>query len=151
MNWYDRVVDNLSELPSFITYYEAELHKAKDEVKIRGNLEKQLSTLPGITEERMSQLQTVENVLEHLNIQLRKIRSQQFKKFLENYNRALSSRDAEKYADGVDEVVDMESIINTVSYLRNQYLSIMKGLESKNYMLGHIVRVRTAGYQDVEL
>jgi hypothetical protein len=24
-------------------------------------------------------------------------------------------------------------------------------LESKNYMLGHIVRVRTAGYQDVEL
>jgi len=25
----------------------------------------------------------------------------------------------------------------------------MKGLESKNYMLGHIVRLRTAGMEDI--
>jgi len=27
----------------------------------------------------------------------------------------------------------------------------MKGLESKNFMIGHVVRLRTAGMEDVQL
>ena len=51
-------------------------------------------------------------ILNYLNIELRRTRSKSFKKYLENYNRALSSRDAEKYTDGEQDVVDMEKIIN---------------------------------------
>jgi hypothetical protein len=83
-----------------------------------------------------------------LNIQLRKVRSTTFKKYLENYNRALSSRDAERYVDGEAEVIDMESLVNEVALLRNRYLGIMKGLESKNFMMGHLVRLKTAGMED---
>jgi hypothetical protein len=90
-------------------------------------------------------------VLNHLNIQLRKIRRKHFVKYLENYPRALTSRDAEKYVDGEDDVVDFETIINEVALLRNKWLGIMKGLDSKSWMSGHIIRLRTAGMEDLTL
>ena len=74
-----------------------------------------------------------------------------FKNYLESYARALSTRDAEKYADGEDEVIDFETLINEVALLRNKYLGILKGLEAKQWQLGHITRLRTAGMEDVSL
>ena len=35
--------------------------------------------------------------------------------------------------------------------LRNKYLGILKGLEAKQWQLGHITRLRTAGMEDVSL
>jgi hypothetical protein len=61
----------------------------------------------------------------------------------------LTSRDAEKYTDGEDEVIEFEVLINEVALLRNKWLGIMKALESKNFMLGHVVRLRTAGMEDI--
>ena len=149
--WYNKVVKNLGELPDFITFYQNELEVAKAEIKIRGNVEKELSNLPGVTEQRFNQLQEIEAVLEHLNIQLRQIRQKHYKKYLEGYARALSSSDAGKYAEAEDEVIDMETIINEVALLRNKWLGIMKGLESKNFMLGHVTRLRTAGMEDASI
>ncbi len=149
--WYNRVVADLSEIPAFINYYEHELTQAKYEISIKGKLEKAASDLPGVTEHRFNQLQEIEGILNYLNIQLRKIRRKHFQKYLESYNRALSSRDAEKYVDGEDEVIDYETIINEVALLRNKWLGVMKGLESKNFMLGHVVRLRTAGMEDVSI
>jgi hypothetical protein len=147
--WYNRVVANLGEIPAFIDYYEGELGAAKADIKIRGNVERALSNLPGETEHRFNQLQEIEAILEHLNIQLRRIRQTHYKKYLEAYARALTSRDAEKYAEAEDEVIDMETIINEVALLRNKWLGVMKGIESKNFMLGHVVRLRTAGMEDI--
>ena len=147
--WYNKVVANLGEIPAFINYYEQELIEAKADIKIRGRVEKELSDLPGQSEHRFNQLQEIEAILEHLNIQLRKIRQKHYKKYLEVYARALTSRDAEKYAEAEDEVIDMETIINEVALLRNKWLGVMKGIESKNFMLGHVVRLRTAGMEDI--
>jgi len=150
-NWYTKVTDNLANIPDFITYYEAELESARREVGIHGLVEKSIKELPAITEIRFNQLQEVEAVLNFLNIQLRKIRRKHFVKYLENYPRALTSRDAEKYVDGEDEVVDFESLINEVALLRNKWLGIMKGLDSKQWMSGHIVKLRCAGMEDVQV
>lgn len=147
--WYNRVVADLSNIPSFIDYYEKELISAKGEIGIHGNVEKNISRLPGVTEHRFNELQEIEAILNYLNIQLRKIRRKHFQKYLEAYNRALTSRDAEKYVDGEDEVIDFETIINEVALLRNKWLGVMKGLESKNFMLGHVVRLRAAGMEDI--
>ena len=147
--WYTKVSGDLSTIPDFIAFYENELAAAKYEVSIKGNVEKNVASLPGITEHRFNQLQTIEAVLKFLDLQLRQIRSRHFKKFLEGYNRELSSRDAEKYADGTDEVVDFETLINSVALVRNHYLGLIKGLESKNFMLGHIVRLKVAGMEDM--
>lgn len=147
--FYNRIVADLSVIPAFIEYYEGEMVSAKTEIRIRGRVEKELSDLPGMTEHRFNQLQEIEAVLEYLNIQLRKIRQRHYKKYLEAYARALTSRDAEKYAEAEDEVIDMETIINEVALLRNRWLGVMKGIESKNFMLGHVVRLRTAGMEDI--
>ena len=149
--WYSRVVADFSNIPDFISYYETELENAKHDVRIGGLIEKNITALPGITEHRFNQLQEIEAVLNHLNIQLRKIRRKHFQKYLEGYARALTSRDAEKYVDGEDEVIDFETLINEVALLRNRYLGILKAMESKNFMLGHIVRLRAAGMEDIQV
>ena len=149
--WYSRVTANLGNIPDFIHHYERELDEAKKECRIGGLVEKNISALPGITEHRFNQLQEIEAVLNYLNIQLRKIRRRHFQKYLEGYARALTSRDAEKYVDGEDEVIDFETIINEVALLRNKWLGIMKGLDTKQWQMGHIVRLRTAGMEDIQV
>ena len=150
-NWYTRITTNLGVIPDFISHYDNEIISAKSDVKVYGNVEKNIAALPGITEHRFNQLQEIEAVLNYLNIQLRKIRRKHFQKYLEAYNRALTSRDAEKYVDGEDEVVDFETLINEVALLRNRWLGIMKGLEAKQWQMGHIVRLRTAGMEDIRI
>ena len=149
--WYNRIVSDLSVIPDFITHYESELAAAKSDCRLGGVIEKNITALPGITEHRFNQLQEIEAVLNYLNIQLRKIRRRHFQKYLEAYARQLTSRDAEKYVDGEDEVIDFETIINEVALLRNKWLGIMKGLDSKQWMAGHVVRLRTAGMEDITL
>jgi hypothetical protein len=150
-NWYTRITVDLAVIPDFITHYETELISAKKEVKVYGNVEKNIAAIPGITEHRFNQLQEIEAVLNYLNIQLRKIRRKHFQKYLEAYNRALTSRDAEKYVDGEDEVIDFEVLINEVALLRNTWLGILKGLEAKQWQMGHIVKLRTAGMEDISI
>jgi|TARA_B110000977_G_C10808167_1_gene389174 hypothetical protein len=151
MSWYGKVTHDLSNLPGFIMHFEKELEDARKDVGIYGIVEKSLRSLPGITEHRFNQLQEVEAVLNHLHIQLRKIRRKYFQKYLETYARALTSRDAEKYVDGEDEVIDFETLINEVALLRNKWLGILKGIDAKQWQLGHIVKLRTAGMEDVSL
>jgi hypothetical protein len=149
--WYSRVTANLSAIPDFIAHYERELESARPDCVLSGPVERNIRDLPGITEHRFNQLQEIEAVLNYLNIQLRKIRRRHFQKYLENYARALTARDAEKYVDGEDEVIDFETIINEVALLRNRWLGIMKGLDSKQWMAGHVVRLRVAGMEDVQI
>jgi len=149
--WYSKITASLGAIPDFIAHYERELDDAKRDCKIGGIIEKNITALPGITEHRFNQLQEIEAVLNYLNIQLRKIRRRHFQKYLEGYARALTSRDAEKYVDGEDEVIEFETLINEVALLRNRYLGILKGMESKNFMLGHIVRLRAAGMEDIQV
>ena len=150
-NWYTRVSQNLIVIPDFISHFENELLSAKQEVKVYGNVEKNIAAIPGHTEHRFNQLQEIEAVLNYLNIKLRQIRRKHFQKYLEAYNRALTSRDADKYVEGEDEVIGYEILINEVALLRNRWLGILKGLEAKQWQMGHIVRLRTSGMEDITI
>lgn len=147
--WYNKVVDDLGNIVDCIAYFEDELESARYECGIRGSLEKSSASLPGITEHRFNQLQEIEAILEHLNIELRKERSKVFRKYLEAYNRQLSSRDAEKFVDGEESVITLTHLCNQFSLLRNKFLGIMKGLDTKQWQIGHITRLRTAGMEDI--
>ena len=151
MTWYAKVSRDIAHLPSCLDYFYDQLEQAKAEVKIHGNVEKASASLPGQVEHRFNQLQEIEAILEYLNIELRRIRSKAFKKYLENYQRALSSRDVEKYVDGEADVVDMEKIINEFAMLRNQWLGIIKALDIKQWQLSNIIKLRTAGLEDITL
>lgn len=149
--WYNKIVADLENLPNCIDYYDQQIEEATFECKIKGNLEKQIAELPGLLEYRFNQLQEIEAILEFMNIQYNKEFRKQYKHFLEGYDKALTSRDAEKYALNEDVVIIAEELKNQVALVRNKYLGIMKGIEAKNFMLGHITRLRAAGLEDVTL
>jgi hypothetical protein len=150
-HWYSKISKDIAHLPACIDYFYVELDQARTEVKIYGNIEKSSSVLPGIVEQRFNQLQEIEGILEYLNIELRRLRSKTFRKYLENYQRALSSRDVEKYVEGEPDIVDMEKIINEFALLRNQWLGIIKGLDIKQWQLSNIIKLRTAGMEDASI
>ena len=151
MGWYSRVSRDINEIPAAIQYFETELQAAKQEVKLKGNVEKQAAEMPGIVEQRFNQLQEIEAILNYLNIELRRLRSSFFKKYLENYQRALSSRDVEKYVDGEADVVDYEKIINEFALLRNKWLGLLKALDQKQWQITNVVKLRVAGMEDATI
>lgn len=149
--WYNKVSKDISHIPDAVAYYEAELLAAKSDTRITGNIERAAASMPGIVEQRFNQLQEIEAILEYLNIELRRLRSQHFRKYLENYQRALSSRDVEKFVEGEADVVDFEKIINEFALLRNKWLGIVKGLDVKQWQLSNVIKLRTAGMEDATL
>ncbi len=151
MTWYSKVSKDISYIPDAVVYFEAELMAAKNDSRIAGNIEKAAANMPGIVETRYGQLQEIEAILEYLNIELRRLKSQHFRKYLENYQRALSSRDCEKYVDGEADVVDFEKIINEFALLRNKWLGITKALDVKQWQLSNIIKLRVAGMEDATL
>jgi len=151
MGWYSEVSRDIGKIPDAISDFETELMAAKQECKVKGNVEKLAAELPGIVEHRFNQLQEIEAILNYLNIELRKLRSSYFKKYLENYQRALSSRDVDKYVDGEADVVDFEKIVNEFALLRNKWLGILKGLDQKQWQITNIVKLRVAGMEDASL
>ena len=151
MGWYSDIAKDISKIPDAIQYFEDELIEAKSQIRIKGNVEKAAAEMPGIVEQRFNQLQELEAILEYLNIELRRLRSSFFKKYLENYARALSSRDVEKYVDGEADVVDYEKIINEFALMRNKWLGVTKALDQKQWQLTNIVKLRVAGMEDASL
>jgi len=148
MGWYSQVSRDVSKIPDAISYFEGELSQARLEVKIKGSIERAAAEMPGVVEHRFNQLQEIEAILEYLNIELRRLRSSYFKKYLENYQRALSSRDVEKYVDGESDIVDYEKIINEFALLRNKWLGVLKALDQKQWQITNIVKLRVAGMED---
>lgn len=151
MSWYTKVANNISNIPDAVAFFEHELEDARKEVKLYGNIEKASASMPGLVEHRFHQLQEIEAILQYLNIELRRLRSQHFRKYLENYQRALTSRDVEKYVDGEADVVDFEKIINEFALLRNKWLGITKGLDQKQWQITNIVKLRVAGMEDATI
>ena len=151
MGWYSEVSRDVSKIPSAVKYFDDELNNARQEVKLKGNVERAAAEMPGIVEHRFNQLQEIEAILHYLNIELRRLRSSYFKKYLENYQRALSSRDVEKYVDGEADVVDYEKIINEFALMRNKWLGLLKGLDQKQWQITNVVKLRVAGMEDASL
>jgi len=151
MGYYSEVARDINKIPTAIKFFEDELIDARSEVKLKGNVERAAAEMPGIVEHRFNQLQEIEAILNYLNIALRRMRSSYFKKYLENYQRALSSRDVEKYVDGEADVVDYEKIINEFALLRNKWLGLLKGLDQKQWQITNVVKLRVAGMEDASV
>jgi hypothetical protein len=151
MGWYTDIAKDIGNIPDAVAFFENELIEARKECRLTGNIEKASASMPGVVEHRLNQLQEIEAILEYLNIELRRLKSGFFRKYLENYQRALSSRDCERYVEGEADVVDMEKIINEFALLRNKWLAIIKALDQKQWQITNIVKLRVAGMEDASL
>lgn len=151
MGWYTDIAKDIGNIPDAVAFFENELTDARKECRLTGNIERASASMPGVVEHRFNQLQEIEAILEYLNIELRRLKSGFFRKYLENYQRALSSRDCERYVEGEADVVDMEKIINEFALLRNKWLAIIKALDQKQWQITNIVKLRVAGMEDASL
>ena len=151
MNWLDILDKDHSKLDDFIAEYSEYVEAAKKEITIDGNVAQLARAMPAITDRRFSQLQEVEAVLELFDIKLKKERSALYRKYLEHYSRALSSRDVEKYIDGEPSYVELLYIKNRIVLLRNKFASITKALEVKHFQLTNIIKMKVAGLDDDEI
>jgi hypothetical protein len=151
MGWYSKVAKDISNIPDAAEFFNSELDDARQEVKLSGNVERAAAAMPGIVEHRFGQLQEIEAILEYLNIELRRLKSQHFRKYLENYQRALNANEVNKYVEGEADVVDFEKIINEFALLRNKWLGITKALDQKQWQITNVVKLRIAGMEDATL
>ena len=149
--WFGKVKADLAEIPNALDWFENEYTQAKLEVRINGSVEKQSRDLPGVVEHRFAQLQELEAILEHLNIQLNKVKTKAFRKYLETYNRALTSRDAEKFADGEEDVIMYQELVNEVALMRNKWQGIIKTLGIKGFQINNVIKLKVAGQEDFRL
>jgi len=152
--WYRRITEKTDDylpLVDAIAFFEDEIQEAKEEIRLKGNIETANKLLPGVVEHRFCQLQEVEAILEYMNIRFSKTKGEKFRKFLEHYNRELSSRDAEKFAEADDDVIKVALLRNEIALIRNQYLGLMKGLEQKSFSITNIVKLRVSGLEDATL
>ena len=54
MGWYSEVSRDISKIPDAVAFFEKELHEARLEVKLSGNVERSASAMPGIVELRVA-------------------------------------------------------------------------------------------------
>ena len=149
--WYREVQKDLSNIVKAIDFFETELKQGRIEISLAGNIEKNSRDIPGIVEHRFGQLQEIEAILEHLNIELRKLRSIKYKQFLEHYQRQLTSRDVQQYIDGEQDVVDLQHLINEFALIRNKYIGFTKAIDAKQFQINNIIKLRSAGLEDLGL
>lgn len=152
-HYYKEIVENnnIDEIPDAIEYYNDELEDARKELEIKGSVTKMASRMPGIIEYRFAQLQEIEAILQHCEILRTKAFSTSFKSYTEGYQKSMTSRDAEKYANGDDDVIELAILINSVSVVRNKFLGLTKGLESKHYQLTNLIKMKSAGIDDFDI
>ncbi len=113
-----------------------------------GRIEAAQSRMAGITAENYSRLQDLEIILQHVtNLEDRRLMAKA-KYYKESYQRDLTDRMAEKYADVHDDVQEVRAIRHYVAHVRNQYLAVFKGLEVMHFQIGNVTKLRTAGLDD---
>jgi hypothetical protein len=149
--WYRKVSGNMAEIVNAISHYEIQIAEAKFECGMKGSLEKHSRDMPGIVEHRFNQLQETEAILEYLNTEMRKLRSQKYRLFTEHWQRKLTPTDAKAYIDGEAEVVDLQHLIVEFSQVRNKFMGIIKALEVKQWQLTNVIRLRVAGLEDARI
>jgi hypothetical protein len=150
MNEYLALIkDNANNISSVLEHFENEYALGREEVKIKGKLMDCISQLPCLYEIRFSQLQELEAILDYFNTKMKGIKSTLYQKFMNNSARALSSTDVKQYIDGDKTVLDLQLVINDIVLVRNKFLSLSKGFETKQYMLNNITRLQCAGLDSV--
>lgn len=106
------------------------------------------SRLAGISAQNYSRLQDLEIMLQHTTDFEDRTIKQKMQYYKEHYQRDLSDRLAEKYADFHEDVMVIRKIRFYVASIRNQYLAVSKGLEVMHFQISNVTKLRAVGLDD---
>lgn len=151
-NYYQAIKNNEGSLPEVLKFFEEEYKVGQQEIKTTGkNLTECCAKIASFYEYRMSQLQELEAILKHFEMKISKEKSELYKKYLENYNRVLTSTDIKNYIEGQPTVVALQTIINEITLVRNKFISLTTGFATMNYQLSNLSRLYASGIDGIIL
>ena len=151
VNWFDEVQKDNNKLPLALKNFNERYEEILPMVKIEGRLSAQEAQLGFIVSIVQGDWSVICAIHEYFNILLRKTRSDLYKKYLETYARQLTSNDVKNYIDGDTTVVGFQKIINEIQLVENKYVGLSKGLESKNFQLNNLTKIKAMGLDLVEM
>lgn len=153
--WYSRISGapegDFTPVADALVWFEQEYQDARKEVKITGRIETFMMRLPGLVEYYWRHLQELEAIMEWFDILITKQMGLSRRKYIEHYNRDLTDRTAEKFAEADTEVLTLRMLRNEVALMRNQFLGIHKALDIAQYQCTNVRALRVAGIEDATI
>lgn len=150
-SWYSKVTndpDNLESLAQALEYFYQQLEEGTAEIKPTGRLWDVSTRLPWLAQHRYSQLMEIEAIHNFFERRADKAKTDKKREYLEHYNRNLSERLANEYAECDDSVLVLKEIVEQVSLLRNKFIGLTKGYEYLHFQMGHLVKLKQSGIED---
>ena len=155
MGWHEKIVSSpdLSPVLDAISYYESQYEEACAEAAaLSGRRLQEVQTrLPGIVGYRYAQQSELDDIIDYLEIRELALLGQKRRHYLEHYNRALSDRMVERFAEAEDDVVAMKELRNRVAAVRNRFVALSRQHEYLHFQLTNVTRLRCAGIEDATL
>lgn len=144
--------DKLHEIIPLLPKYEEKVKAAEPIFKLEGRkLEEIIRTVPHYQASYDQSYQELKALEEWVNNIKEKKVGKLWKKYLEGYQRALSTRDIQSYIASEKDIVELNQIIIEVTLLKNHMLSIVEAIKNLGWMTSHITKLRVAEMQDVIL
>lgn len=151
VNWFDIVKEDNNKLPLALKNFSERYEEILPLIKIDGRLSTHEAQLGFIVSIVQCDWAVISSIHEHFNILLKQARSALYKKYLETYARQLTSNDVKNYIDGEPTIVGFQNIINEIVLVENKYVGLSKGLESKNFQLNNLTKIKSMGLDLVEI
>lgn len=155
-HWYAKIAQSATldaaTLTAALTWFEQQYAEASAELECKGERICTIGQrLPGLVGYRHRQLQELEAIVDYLQILEDEAKGRARRHYLEHYNRTLTERTVEKYAECEPAVITVAEWRNRVALMRNCFESITKHQECLHYQLGNISRLVAAGYAEAVL
>jgi hypothetical protein len=154
--WYQRVIrdpDDLHPVLDAVEYFTEQYEQGTREVDaLRGERLIEVGMcLPGLSQHRAEQLAELDAIIAYLQIREDAAIGVQRRFYVEHYNRKLTDRMVEKFAETHPDVLALRELCNHVALVRNKFTGLLKRHEYLHYQLSNIARLWAAGKEDALL
>jgi hypothetical protein len=152
MSWYQKIVadpDNLEPLVGAMEYFEEQYQDGLNDMNVSGKRLWDMSKkLPGLMAYRYGQYKELEAIGHFLDLKIRKHTKSAMEDIMTHYNRAMSERTAEKWAEADEVVVTFKMLKIEVDLLMRKFEGLTKGIEQMHFQMSNLVKMRDAGIED---
>jgi len=150
--WFRKITEDKNDLTPVIDAMEAfqrEYEGGLPHLQVRGRrIAEVASEIPSYIEYYNTKMLEVDMILKYLEQLVEERTVEKTMWYMSHYNRALSESTAKRYAEVHEEVMDLKRIVSEVAVMRNQFLSLTKGLDTLHYQIKNIVTLRSVGFED---
>jgi hypothetical protein len=152
MSVLDELGPNNTGLLQLLEKYEDDLSQYEKDLTLKGKLLgfalKEQPTRSAYYNDRAIELSTL---VKHFELQVKKVKSSLTRQYNENYNPALSDRMLEKYIDGEESYLSMNSLLLEVKELASKYEMVVEAFNRRGFALRDLTLCHINEIQGVSL